>query len=663
MAKTTRQGSGGLISKDEQLDRHLFVLGLDEAISWQDLKDHFRQYGRVVYGNVNCDFKGVSKGTGDVIFETKEEAQQAIENLNGTWILSKKISVKWFKPRGHARNRQRSKGLQIPKFRNAASPGLKDRKFKNKWVRDEHNNFSPQSNHSHEHLGSNINTVHQRQDSHARYDYSTHDVIEQFRDRDDVAQVKHIKIKDILHKLSSGNYGNVEVKTENFQNDSKQILEKEIPFNCDLLNFNHRVIEQDNDGIQGYEIAKTAELDLIAGQANQIVAVDQKGQANIREREFTFCDSQIWTESRRQHTDLVFSENPLQIADVQNFHNDGIVTYLGRVTEPQKNIQTLDVATQTDHSLDMVTRNNDQSLDLQMQNDIQPSDMGAQEQSYMDDIWLGIERGLVQFLLCSEGCQSVGAVMEFMNLYLKEFKQIVNPRHVNLYELLLNSPLYEIDRDFVRLTPSIDFKQIDQSRKRPREKDGVASFCNKKIKLTIDPHISSKTQGTCIIEKDEEEKDEDTLNTQANYADLSIDIFNLKQRQERIEIKERILQLQRDNLVLEKQKIEQLESRLAQLINEESDTDQNEHNTVEEQKTLANIEQGYKTNNHYAANKDEIHVVQSSNSTCDDKNKDEGNNNDGNGARQYNTSQQGVVNHMKAEVRTTRTAYTARKMK
>jgi hypothetical protein len=60
----------------------VFVQGIPDGTSWQDLKDHFRQAGQVVFASVSVDAQtGASKGHGIVQFETTEMAQQAIEMM------------------------------------------------------------------------------------------------------------------------------------------------------------------------------------------------------------------------------------------------------------------------------------------------------------------------------------------------------------------------------------------------------------------------------------------------------------------------------------------------------------------------------------------------------------------------------------------------------
>ncbi|KAG7352017.1 RNA recognition motif containing protein [Nitzschia inconspicua] len=58
----------------------VFVQGIPEGVSWQDLKDHFRVAGNVVFASVSVDVNtGITKGHGIVQFETTDMAQRAID--------------------------------------------------------------------------------------------------------------------------------------------------------------------------------------------------------------------------------------------------------------------------------------------------------------------------------------------------------------------------------------------------------------------------------------------------------------------------------------------------------------------------------------------------------------------------------------------------------
>ncbi len=76
-----------------ELTNRLYVGSLDYSVSWQDLKDHFKQAGNVVYANVMLDDNGRSKGCGIVEYETTEEARAALAMLNHSVIGDSKFKI------------------------------------------------------------------------------------------------------------------------------------------------------------------------------------------------------------------------------------------------------------------------------------------------------------------------------------------------------------------------------------------------------------------------------------------------------------------------------------------------------------------------------------------------------------------------------------------
>jgi RNA recognition motif-containing protein len=73
--------------------KRVFVSNLAWETSWQDLKDHFKQSGNVVYADVMKSGER-SKGCGIVEFDTPEEAAQAIADLNETVLQDRAILVR-----------------------------------------------------------------------------------------------------------------------------------------------------------------------------------------------------------------------------------------------------------------------------------------------------------------------------------------------------------------------------------------------------------------------------------------------------------------------------------------------------------------------------------------------------------------------------------------
>ncbi|KAI9328836.1 hypothetical protein BDR26DRAFT_808192, partial [Obelidium mucronatum] len=63
-------------------------------VGWQDLKDHFRKAGEVVFADVLTMPGGRSKGCGVVEFSTPDEADRAIRELNDTSLMGRQVFVR-----------------------------------------------------------------------------------------------------------------------------------------------------------------------------------------------------------------------------------------------------------------------------------------------------------------------------------------------------------------------------------------------------------------------------------------------------------------------------------------------------------------------------------------------------------------------------------------
>ncbi|CAN8104977.1 unnamed protein product [Discula destructiva] len=67
-------------------DRQLYISNLPFTVGWQDLKDLFRQAARtggVIRADVHLGPDGRPKGSGIVVFETSDDARNAIQQFNG----------------------------------------------------------------------------------------------------------------------------------------------------------------------------------------------------------------------------------------------------------------------------------------------------------------------------------------------------------------------------------------------------------------------------------------------------------------------------------------------------------------------------------------------------------------------------------------------------
>jgi len=88
--QNNHQGASGSGSPEESKTQHhgvpnankIFVGNLSFRTSWQNLKDHMKTVGKVGRVNIFEDRNGRSKGCGVVEFDSKEDADKAIKELN-----------------------------------------------------------------------------------------------------------------------------------------------------------------------------------------------------------------------------------------------------------------------------------------------------------------------------------------------------------------------------------------------------------------------------------------------------------------------------------------------------------------------------------------------------------------------------------------------------
>lgn len=79
---------------------NIYVGNLDYRLNEKDLTDVFAEYGTVISAKIITDkYNGRSKGFGFVEMENQDEANKAIQELDGATFENRKITVNEAKPR------------------------------------------------------------------------------------------------------------------------------------------------------------------------------------------------------------------------------------------------------------------------------------------------------------------------------------------------------------------------------------------------------------------------------------------------------------------------------------------------------------------------------------------------------------------------------------
>lgn len=73
----------------------LFVYNLPLTVTWQQLKDVFREVGPVLRADVAVDRLGKSLGRGTVFFEKLTDAEEAVRVLNGAFFNTNRVRVEY----------------------------------------------------------------------------------------------------------------------------------------------------------------------------------------------------------------------------------------------------------------------------------------------------------------------------------------------------------------------------------------------------------------------------------------------------------------------------------------------------------------------------------------------------------------------------------------
>ena len=79
---------------------NIYVGGLANQVTEDDLRKAFEAFGQVESANIIKDkFSGESRGFGFVQMPSKQEAQSAIEQMNGTDLMGRTVTVNEARPR------------------------------------------------------------------------------------------------------------------------------------------------------------------------------------------------------------------------------------------------------------------------------------------------------------------------------------------------------------------------------------------------------------------------------------------------------------------------------------------------------------------------------------------------------------------------------------
>jgi len=87
-------GGGGSGGSSAAPGAKVFVRNLPFSVKWQELKDKFREAGRIVRADIKTNDDGRSKGCGTVTFESSDDANRAVSLFNQSRMDGRELEVR-----------------------------------------------------------------------------------------------------------------------------------------------------------------------------------------------------------------------------------------------------------------------------------------------------------------------------------------------------------------------------------------------------------------------------------------------------------------------------------------------------------------------------------------------------------------------------------------
>ena len=95
----------------EEIEVNIYVGNLSHQTTEDDLRQAFEAFGQVESVNIIKDrFSGESRGFGFVEIPSKQEAQKAIEEMNGKDLMGRAVNVNEARPRTDRRDGRGGRG-------------------------------------------------------------------------------------------------------------------------------------------------------------------------------------------------------------------------------------------------------------------------------------------------------------------------------------------------------------------------------------------------------------------------------------------------------------------------------------------------------------------------------------------------------------------------